>query len=36
MSFAFVGHLWLTYTPTETGIMRATSESPVKKKKEKR
>lgn len=34
MIFALLGHLWLTYIPNETGITRATSEIPVKKKKE--
>lgn len=32
MNFALLGHLWLTYIPNETGITRATSEIPVKKK----
>lgn len=34
MIFALLGHLWLTYIPNETGIIRATSEIPVKKKRE--
>lgn len=34
MIFALPGHLWLTYIPNETGITRATSEIPVKKKRE--
>lgn len=31
MIFALLGHLWLTNIPIETGITRATRESPVKK-----
>lgn len=31
MIFAFLGHLWLTYIPNETGTTRATSEIPLKK-----